>query len=199
MAWWGESVGRVMEYAGSGDALVGGLAAAADLVGVSELSIPVVARDEAIVRRFTSAGLEPEEDTLTGLFRVMEAGDLVRRLRPWWRERLGEAVGGSVEAIERGGEATGLSVAGQVIPLSPLGRGRRDRRDRTPVAGMLPSPQPPPFQGEGAGASGGAAFTRLLFAGERPAGADSVEADAAFRTLAPALPVPLPDSGLNFV
>jgi len=197
MAWWGEGVGRVMEYAGSGEALVGGLAAAADLVGVSELSIPVVARDEGIVGPLTSAGIEPKEDTLTGLFRVMDAGDLVRRLRPWWRERLGEAVGGSVEAIESGSEAAGLSVAGQVIPFSPPGRGKTEGRGRTPVAGM--SHQPSPFQGEGGGAPGAAAFTRLLFAAERPAGADGDEADRAFRTLAPALPVPLPDSGLNFV
>ena len=159
MAWWGEGVGAVLEYAGSRPAVLAALACAADLLGVKELKLTVRADEAEVIARLTAAGIPGKDDFLGGLFRVMDAQAMLKYLAPWFRERLGASMAGTIGVAEEDGQLAGLSVAGRVVPAACIG-----------------------------------AFTQLLF-GALPAEAVG---SAAYTALAAALPVPLPDAGLNY-
>lgn len=164
MLWAEPGVGRVLEYAGDRQAVAGALGATAELAGVSELLVGAVAGEDELAERLTSASLPPKAEHLMGVFRTVDAAGLVRSLEPWWRERLGAEIAGSMTVVEREGEPVGLSVGGQ----------------------FLPTPGPGPF-------------TRLVFSAATHAALQDPDTQEIVARVAPALPVLLPDPGLNYV
>jgi len=118
MAWAGKGVGRVVEWAGVAESVVGGLASAARLIGVERIQIGAVRGREEVADLLASAGFEGKEGPLGGTFRVIDPGVLVTALAPWWRDRLG----GEMPAVTTpDGGAVRLGLGGAAITAPDLG------------------------------------------------------------------------------